>query len=340
MNWENQYLEEDPREREQYLWVSIFYFMMKGCRDDYGLEGERVMRQAVRDFGLERALRKRQRADAAGMPPDLITMSSIKDIYSDPRFSKPCGHERFNISEPDHSFMKVYTCPNNDMWAVLEGKKSGEYLEIGSIYCEEVHHYLYGKFDPAIQMNLCEILTKGDECCNFRIHLRKANQRPYSAGEYHPQRWEDFGDNEVSSIHSMFALHLYHYAKAVYDAFGEEALRKILRAWANERGCRLREQNRRRGAANDLIPLVEQSDLFLDQRIQKTIHTLTPTQAEIRVDRSIVGEMMEDHGAPHLGRIYRDEVYKAICESYNPDIQVTVIQEDGSSRHTLRMTLA
>ena len=38
MNWENQYLEEDPREREQYLWVSIFYFMMKGCRDDYGLE--------------------------------------------------------------------------------------------------------------------------------------------------------------------------------------------------------------------------------------------------------------------------------------------------------------
>ena len=92
--------------------------------------------------------------------------------------------------------------------------------------------------------------------------------------------------------------------------------------------------------ANDLIPLVEQSDLFLDQRIQKTIHTLTPTQAEIRVDRSIVGEMMEDHGAPHLGRIYRDEVYKAICESYNPDIQVTVIQEDGSSRHTLRMTLA
>ncbi len=38
--------------------------MTKTVIDDFGLEGERVIRKAVREFGLERAIRRRQRTDA------------------------------------------------------------------------------------------------------------------------------------------------------------------------------------------------------------------------------------------------------------------------------------
>lgn len=324
MIWKDLYIEEDSRERAQYLWVSIFYFMAKTLIDDFGLEGERVIRKAVRDFGLERAIRKRQRTDAAGLTPDLVAMNSIHatDLYSEPRFEKPCGKEFFNLIEPEHSWTKYYTCPNNDMWAALEGKKPGDHLSTGVIYCEEVHHYLYAKYDPAIQMNLCDILTKGDECCNFRIHLRKANQMPFDAGEYKAQRWEDFGTDVTASIVSMFSLHFYHYAKAVYDTFGEAELRKIIRLWANERGNRLRELNRRKGQENNVDILVEQGDLFLDPRIGKENITLSADEGKVTVKRCITCELLQDHGADYLAKIFCEEACKGVCETYNSEIKV------------------
>ncbi len=54
--------------------------MTKTVIDDFGLEGERVIRKAVREFGLERAIRRRQRTDAKGMAPDLVSMNSIHAI--------------------------------------------------------------------------------------------------------------------------------------------------------------------------------------------------------------------------------------------------------------------
>ena len=326
MNWTDKYIETENAERSQYLWVSVFYYMAKTAIDDFGLEGERCIRQAVRSFGHERGLRRRQRADALGMPADLLSMKAITDIYRDPRFAKlsATGKKRFHVAEPEHEFTKVYTCPNADMWAELEGKQPGEYLKIGSIYCEEVHHHLYGDFDPASQINLTDILTKGDEYCNFRLHLRKANMEPFDAGRYEPQSWEDFGTSAPDSIYTMFCLHFYHYAKGVYDHLGEEELRKIIRIWAAERGLRLRELNRRNGVENDVDILVNQGDLFLDSRIEKEVAELDADHGIVRVNRSIMCQLLRDHGADYLAPIYFEESTKALCEAYNPAIQVQV----------------
>ena len=326
INWKEHYIETEPAERSQYFWVSIFYYMAKTAIDDFGLEGERCIREAVRQFGHERAIRKRQRSDALGLPTNLVSMKNMVDIYHDPRFDKlpASGKERFKVQTPEHEFTKVYTCPNNDMWAALEGKKPGDYLNIGCIYCEEVHHHLYGDYDPAIQMNLTDILTKGDECCNFRLHMRKANMKPFDAGQYEPQSWEDFGTNVQDSIYTMFCLHFYHYAKGVYDALGEAELRKIIRIWAEERGVRLKELNRRNGVADDIDVLIEKGDIFLDTRIAKDVEELTPNSAKITVKRSIMCQLLRDHGAGELAPIYFEESMKALCAAYNPDIQVEV----------------
>ena len=326
IDWSQQYIETNPAERAQFLWVSVFYYMTSQVIDDYGQAGENCIRQAVRNFGHERGIRRRQRSDALGLEPNLVNMFAMKDILSDPRFAAQADptKPKINVSEPEHNFMTCNNCPNSDMWAVLEGKQPGDYLDIGCIYCEEVHHHLYGDYDPAIQMNLTDILTKGDECCNFRLHMRKANMKPFDAGQYEPQSWEDFGTNVEDSIYTMFCLHFYHYAKGVYDALGEAELRKIIRIWAEERGVRLKELNRRNGVADDIDVLIEKGDIFLDTRIAKDVEELTPDSAKITVKRSIMCQLLRDHGAGELAPIYFEESMKALCAGYNPDIQVEV----------------
>ena len=336
LDWTDKYIETENAERSQYLWVSIFYFMAKYAIEDFGVKGDACIRQAVREFGHERGIRKRQRADAQGLPPTIENMMNMKDIYSDPRFANlpSSGKERFQVMEPEHEFTKVYSCPNSDMWAVLEGKEPGDYLNIGSIYCEEVHHHLYGDFDPALQVNLTDILTKGDECCNFRLHLRKANMQPFDAGNYEPQSWEDFGTCVPDSIYAMFCLHFYHYANGVYKNLGEAELRKIIRLWGAERGARLKELNRRDGVANDIDVLIQKGDLFMDSRIEKSVTQLTADSARVQVTRSVMCQLLRDHGAGYLAPIYFEESLKGLCEAYNPEINVRVcnvsVEDKGS----------
>ena len=116
------YIEEDKAGKAQFLWVSLFYFMAKVCMDEYGTEGEKVIRQAVRDLGKERAVRKRQRSDEMGMEPNLVSMTKVIDLYGEPRFS---FGKQISEATPEEKIIKVYTCPNCNIWARLEGKKSG-----------------------------------------------------------------------------------------------------------------------------------------------------------------------------------------------------------------------
>ena len=341
IDWSQQYIETNPAERAQFLWVSVFYYMTSQVIDDYGQAGENCIRQAVRNFGHERGIRRRQRSDALGLPANLISMKNMVDIYHDPRFDKlpASGKERFKVQTPEHEFTKVYTCPNNDMWAALEGKKPGDYLNIGSIYCEEVHHHLYGDYDPAIQMNLTDILTKGDKCCNFRLHMRKANMKPFSAGPYVPQSWEDFGDCVESSIYGMFCLHFYHYANAVYEAYGEGELRKILHAWGMERGARLKELNRRAGKENTADVLLLEGDLFLDPREDKEILCATAQKACVEVHRSVLCQLLHDHQADYLAPLYFQHVTQGICDAYAPGMRATVENLTTEGKGGYRLTL-
>ena len=51
---------------------------------------------------------------------------------------------------------------------------------------------------------------------------------------------------------------------------------------------------------------------------------LTPNSAKITVKRSIMCQLLRDHGAGELAPIYFEESMKALCAAYNPDIQVEV----------------
>lgn len=317
---ENQYIETKPAERQQFYWVGMFYFFAKVCIDKHGIEGEKVIRQAIRNYGTERGKRMRGIAEGNGWPIDLQTLFNHGDLISDPRF---IYDDQFQVLEPEVYHAKCVRCPNAEMWSALEGKELGTPLKYGSIYCEEIHHYLYGQFDSAVQVNLCETLTNGGDHCHFYIHCRKANQKNESSPAYITKTWDDFGDDCTASINTMFGLLYYHLAKDVREYLGEETLRECLRAFARHRGERLRELDRRSNVQSTPERLVKDGDIFLDFRFNHKVLS-TPLDTKVEVKRCVLSEIWKDHGAEDLGKIFCEEVYKGICETYNPQIAVSV----------------
>ena len=63
IDWSQQYIETNPAERAQFLWVSVFYYMTSQVIDDYGQAGENCIRKvvvrhllALRDYRAEAAV--------------------------------------------------------------------------------------------------------------------------------------------------------------------------------------------------------------------------------------------------------------------------------------------
>ena len=55
----DQFIETEPVEQQAFFWTAMYYYMAKEAIERHGLEGERVIRQAIRDYGRERGRRRR-----------------------------------------------------------------------------------------------------------------------------------------------------------------------------------------------------------------------------------------------------------------------------------------
>lgn len=151
------------------LWAAMYYFLAKGLLDAYGLEGERALREAIREYGRNRGVELRAKHLAAGYEINLVSLFERYDLPNDPRFKR-------NLIEltPETRISQTLRCPYAELWEELGQGKN----RIAQIYCEEVHHALFGAYDPAIQTNLCHPLTyEGSEYCMFCVYLRAANRR-------------------------------------------------------------------------------------------------------------------------------------------------------------------
>lgn len=86
--------------------------------------------------------------------------------------------------------------------------------------------------------------------------------------------------------------------------------------------------------------LIRDGDIFLDFRFQKEDEVLTPGEGKLTVRRCVLAQVWRDHQAEDLGRIFCEEVYRGICETYDPSIQVEIPQTlaEGCSCCRLHLT--
>lgn len=321
------YIEDVPAEKQQFYWVGLFYFLAKAALDKKGEAGDRAIRKAIRAYGIERGQRMRKIADAKGLEANLLTLFDNYDLMSDPRFVHPT-EGRVVTAEVKKSI--TGRCPDAEMWGRLP-----DGLHIGSIYCEEVHHKIYGGFDPAIQVNLCETLTNGGNQCRFHIYCRKANQTEYPLAPYVRQVWEDFEGDMVASIHSIFCLMYTKMGRIIKDELGEEVLKSALMDFAWYRGVRMRRLHEEKGLPISLKTFLKEGDLFLDTRFGLKIEMHSDKEMEVITERNILYEVTQSYDSEDLLSIYEEITYPALLKGYGEAFACKDLGSSGECIHLL-----
>lgn len=321
------YIEDVPAEKQQFYWVGLFYFLARAALNMKGEDGDRAIRKAIRAYGTERGQRMRKIADAKGLEANLLTLFNNYDLMSDPRFVHP-QEGRVVTAEVKKSI--TGRCPDAEMWGRLP-----DGLRIGSIYCEEVHHKIYGGFDPAIQVNLCETLTNGGNQCRFHIYCRKSNQTEYPLTPYVRQAWEDFEGDMVASIHSIFCLMYIKMGRIIKDELGEEVLASALKDFAWYRGVRMKKLHEKNKLPICVDTFLKEGDLFLDTRfgLKKEIHS--DKIIEIRTQRNILYEVAESYDSEDLFKLYEELTYPAIVKGYDLSFGCKDLGSAGENTHLL-----
>lgn len=327
-DWEN--IEVEDAEKQQYYWVGLYYFFGKVALEQFGEKGNAALRKSIREYGQTRGKRMRAIANAKGEPADLVTLFGHYDLMSDPRFVHP---QEGLVMTPEVKKSITGRCPDAEMWGRMPNG-----LEIGSIYCEEVHHQIYQGFDPAIQVNLCETLTNGGTMCRFHLYCRKANQQEYPLPEYIVQKWDDFDGNMVASIHSIFCIMYLKMAKILRDELGEDVVREALEEFCYIRGVRMRKLHEKLGIPISMESFLAKGDLFLDQRFGLTIKKLSDKETEVTTVRDIMYEVSKTYDCVDLKELYDEISYEYLLKGYHENYGCKIIKEEDKEKIHLIFT--
>ncbi len=133
--------------------------------DRYDATGEKVLREALYAFGLERAHAMRDAVLAEGKPLNFETwFEAIQK--RDPNASAFVFRGDYVVS-PGVFQVRCTYCPCADTW----GEEGHKGLTFGQIYDHEVHRGLVEGFHPDGIVAWDTLKTRGDKTCNFRFYI-------------------------------------------------------------------------------------------------------------------------------------------------------------------------
>ncbi len=141
---------------------ALYYFIADETTRRFDMAGEAVMRQSIRDLGLERAATQKARHGAAGWPLDLVTLQNHwdGDFLSLWKFAP-------GLLTPGTWHQDCIECPYFDVWQSF-GKRG---LALGYMYDYELHPTYYRAYHPDCVVQFEGIRTRGDEACKFRVSI-------------------------------------------------------------------------------------------------------------------------------------------------------------------------
>jgi hypothetical protein len=302
------------------LFAMLYYHMACEMVESFGLEGERALRTAIRKFGAERGVRLRLHHETRGLPINLESLFTHYDLPDDPRFRR-----NLRVLSPEVRLSETHRCPYFEVWRERDG------LDVARIYCEEVHHAIFGSYHPAVQTNLTRTLTRGDSFCDFAVFLREANRdvalNPVVEGIADTMPWPEEDYVPAAAMGNLFVTlywYLAHETLARFGAEGEACVRRAVRNFGRDRGKRLRARHEREGREINLVTLFTYGDLPRDPRFRRELHSLTPHERISDTLRCPYFEVWERHGDVYVGRLYCEEVHHAMWMSYDPRIEVNL----------------
>lgn len=213
----------------QDIWSFLVIVLAENLLDTHGIEGEVVLRKAIREYGKHRGKALRKKHVKLGLKPNLFNLFSYYDVPGDPRFRR----RKISLTSQER-LSETLVCTVADLW-----KKRGS-SNIGRIYCEEVHHAIFSSYAPKAQTNLGQVLTQeGENHCRFSVYLRPGNmnkkERKESFEEYDPkynrEKTIDYKPISARDGFEMLCLKFYYYctvtAIALFGTKGKETINKV-----------------------------------------------------------------------------------------------------------------
>jgi hypothetical protein len=217
------------------LYASLTYFLGRAMLQNFAA-GEKALRQAIHDYGAYRASRVRADHEAQGLAINLATMMNEGDM---PNTDSLASKNR--VCTPSYFRTTVTECTLYDAWRDLGG------VDVGRIYCEEVHEPLYCEYADGVTLEMPDFMTKGDEVCTFILTLPEAQE---STSQPAPGSREEETAPPETKIARLYGVLYCYVARAMLDAFGDEGervLRHALGDYARHEGEALNEDQVARG---------------------------------------------------------------------------------------------
>lgn len=201
----------------QDCWSILYMKLGRSLLDVFGVEGESILREAVRRYGRDRGSALRERHLACGLKPNLYNMFNYYDLPLNTQYRQ----NKVRSTETER-LTHTRSCPIADLW------KAGGELALGRMYCEEFHHAMFGAYNCHIQINLAQTLTmEGIDYCCFATYLRPANmtaeERKATFSEFDPDyrlpsdfRF-DMGMDEKGQMNILLVKLYYHMFKTAVE---------------------------------------------------------------------------------------------------------------------------
>jgi len=190
------------------IFSMLYLYLARALVKDLGVEGELLLREGIRNFGVDRGEALRKKQIQAGLKINLYNLFTYSDLPPDPRFRR----NKIKLTSQER-FSETLVCPMANIWAKYNGK------ELGRIYCEEIHHAKFRAYAPKTQVNLSQTFTQDDNHCRFSLYLRPANmnlkERQISFKEfdadYLPKQKLEFKSQTHREGYEMLSLKMYYH---------------------------------------------------------------------------------------------------------------------------------
>lgn len=150
------YMRDAPVTRMGELYGKLYYHLAKALVDRFGKEGEEALREAIRNFAIDRGETMARQAKAMGLPLTWKTFREIADM--------PDTQEGYKKYHPEVKGTQPWDglCTYAEVW-----KRYPDGWKLGRIYCDEFHHAKWAAFNPKFRIDMVEVITKGDDVCTL-----------------------------------------------------------------------------------------------------------------------------------------------------------------------------
>jgi hypothetical protein len=306
-NWEESLM------KMQELYANLYFEFAAEYLRTFGPEGDRALRTAIREFGIDRGRANRAAHEALGLPINLKTLFSVGG------FPGKAGFKRNPIQlTADCRLSETLVCPLRDFWEHSGG------LEEGIRYCEEIHDAMWSAYDPGIETKQPTIMTRGEDVCRFEVLLPSAadTEEP----ESHPQPTME---QHLQNLMDLQAKMYYYLSRGLlaFGLEGEAAVRRAIRRFGRKRGLAIRRDHLAKGLDINLYNLFTHYDLPGDARFRRNKIELTPeTRLSETLECTFYNVWRQLPDGMRIGRIYCEEVHHEIFGAYDPQTQTNLSQ--------------